>query len=418
MTQKLSELLKERGLVYQHSSETLEEVTDGEKRTLYLGADPTADSLHVGNLAPYMLARRFADAGHRVILLVGGGTGMIGDPKPDVERPLVEPEIIAQRAQKIGAQVENLLGGVEVAVVNNADWLGDLKLIEFLRDTGKHFTVNSLVKKEAIARRMESEEGISYTEFAYPLLQAYDYWHLHKELNCDLQIGGSDQWGNITAGVELIRRKEGETVYALSVPLIVDKATGKKFGKSEGNAIWLDPELTSPFAFYQFWLNASDESVEDYLKVFTLLSTDEIHTVMQTHAAERTARTAQRTLAVEVTALIHGKETADSVARVSEVLFGDGSLDALTDDDRSLLLAEAPSQEVRLGESFVDTIVATGLASSKREAREFMEQGAITINGAKVTDTTREMLKEDFADAPIALLKRGKRNVCVLSQTN
>ena len=255
---KLSEILKSRGYVYQHSSETLEEITDGKKRTVYLGVDPTADSIHVGNLAAYMLLRHFADAGHKVILLIGGGTGMIGDPKPDVERPLLSIEEITARSEKLKVQAEKVLGGIEVQLLNNYDWLGSLDLISFLRDTGKYFTVNSLIKKDAISARMDSEEGISFTEFSYPLLQGYDFWHLFKEYKCDVQIGGSDQWGNIVAGVELIRRKENKTAYALTIPIVTDKGSGKKFGKSEGNAVWLDAEKTSPYAFYQFWFNASD----------------------------------------------------------------------------------------------------------------------------------------------------------------
>jgi len=241
---KLSEVLRSRGYVYQHSSETLEEITDGPKRTIYLGVDPTADSIHVGNLVAYMLLRRFADDGHKIILLVGGGTGMIGDPKPDVERPLLPLEEIELRSGKLRKQAEKLLGGIELQTVNNADWLTKLNLIEFLRDIGKYFTVNALVKKDAISARMQSDDGISYTEFSYPLLQGYDFLHLNREVGCDVQIGGSDQWGNIVSGVELIRRKENRTAYALTIPLIVDKASGKKFGKSEGNAVWLDPEKT------------------------------------------------------------------------------------------------------------------------------------------------------------------------------
>lgn len=416
MREKLSETLEERGQVYQFSSETLGEITDGDKRVVYFGIDPSADSIHVGNLAGYMLARRFLDAGHKIILLFGGGTGMIGDPKPDVERPLVEREVIAERIEKITAQASALFGGKEVIAVNNADWLAGLNLIEFLRDVGKHFTVNNLIKKDAIATRLSSEEGISYTEFAYPLLQAYDYLHLHKEFGCDVQIGGSDQWGNITAGVELIRRKEGKTVYALSLPLVIDKATGKKFGKSEGNAIWLDPNKTSPFVFYQFWLNVSDDSVGDYLKIFTMLSMEEIEKIMGSHTKEPAARTAQRTLAKEVTTLVHTAETAQAVEQVSEVLFGSGDMESLDEEGKALLQKEAPSCVTRAGESFVDSLVSAGLASSKREAREFIEQGAVTLNGAKVTDVNRSIMAEDFQNASIALAKRGKRNVCVLVQ--
>ena len=411
---KLSEILRARGLVYQHSSEKLEEITDGAKRTVYLGVDPTADSIHVGNLAAYMLLRHFADAGHKVILLIGGGTGMIGDPKPDVERPLLDPEIIQMRVEKMKAQAGKLFGGIEVEVVNNADWLEKLGLIEFLRDVGKYFTVNSLVKKEAISARMKSEEGISFTEFSYPLLQAYDFLHLYKEYKCDVQIGGSDQWGNIVAGVDLIRRKENKTAYALTIPIITDKATGKKFGKSEGNAIWLDPAMTSPYAFYQFWLNTSDESVKDYLKFFTLLSEPEIAAVLELHKRDAKERHAQRILGREVTTLVHGAEEAAKAEQVSRVLFGDESLMALDDEALSTLRTAAPLYEVELESPLVDALVGAQLANSKTEARRFIKEKSVLLNNEQITDLDRKLVSKDFQKG-IALLKRGKRNMCVLA---
>lgn len=399
--------------MYQHSSEKLEEITDGPKRTVYLGVDPTADSIHVGNLAAYILLRRFADAGHKVILLVGGGTGMIGDPKPDVERPLLSIEEIAARSEKLKTQAEKILGGIEVELVNNYDWLGSLELISFLRDTGKYFTVNSLIKKEAISARMDSEEGISFTEFSYPLLQAYDFWHLFKEYKCDVQIGGSDQWGNIVAGVELIRRKEGKTAYALTIPIIEDKATGKKFGKSEGNAVWLDAEKTSPYAFYQFWLGVSDESVAGHLKLFTLLSDMEIEAVMEMHRRDHKEHHAQQLLAREVTTLVHGEETAGVMEKVSSVLFNDAGLADLDENALAILRGAAPSHETRSGTALIDALVGAKLASSKREARQFLTSKAISLNGEIMTDGTREIVEKDFQGG-IALLKRGKKNVCVL----
>ena len=410
---KLSEILKERGYVYQHSSDKLGEITDGPKRTVYLGVDPTADSIHVGNLAAYMLLRRFADAGHKVILLIGGGTGMIGDPKPDVERPLLSIEEITARSEKLKAQAGKILGGIEVQLVNNYDWLKKLDLISFLRDTGKYFTVNSLVKKDAISARMKSEEGISFTEFSYPLLQAYDFWHLFKKHKCDVQIGGSDQWGNIVAGVELIRRKENKTAYALTIPIITDKASGKKFGKSEGNAVWLDAEKTSPYAFYQFWLGVSDESVVDHLKIFTLLSDMEIEAVMEMHRRDHKEHHAQHLLAREVTTLAHGTETAETVERVSSVLFDDAGLKDLDDTAFAMLKSSAPSQEVGADELLVDVLVRTKLASSKREARLFLKDKAVNLNGEIVTDEERVLAAGDFFNE-VALLKRGKKHVCVL----
>lgn len=337
---------------------------------------------------------------------------MIGDPKPDVERPLTPPEVVAERTRKLVAQARRLLGE-DLAVVNNYDWLSKLDLIGFLRDIGKHFTVNNLMKKDAIAKRLESEEGITYTEFAYPLLQGYDFWHLFTERGCDVQVSGSDQWGNITAGIELIRRKEGKTAYALTIPLITD-AAGKKFGKSEGNAIWLDPQKTSVYAFYQFWLNQDDESVERYLKIFTDLSLEEIAGIMAAHATTPGARTAQRELARNATTIVHGHLEAERAERVSQYLFGDGWDGDLDDDMKNMIATAAPTCPVSDGTDIIDVLVASGLATSKREAREFLAGGAVTLNGQKV-DESRVVGANDIATG-LALLKRGKRNVCVLTR--
>lgn len=405
----LAETLRARGFVNQFSAETLEEITDGERRTVYLGVDPTAESIHAGNLAGYMLLRHCVEAGHKAVLLIGGGTGLIGDPKPDVERTLMPPDVVAARADKLASQARQLLGGVELEVVNNADWLAKLSLIDFLRDIGKHFTVNNLVKKDAIHARMNSEEGISYTEFAYPLLQAYDFWHLYTHRGVTVQVGGSDQWGNITAGVELIRRKEGATAYALTLPLVTDKATGKKFGKSEGNAIWLDANMTSVFAFYQFWLNTSDESAEDYLKLFTLLPLEDIEQVAAAHRENPAARAAQKTLALEATAIVHGRSEAEAVRDASEVLFGAADLTAET---ARVLRAGAPTKRVAEGDTLADVLVASGLASSKREARQFLDDGAVMLAGTKA-DSGRLIGSGDFLES-IAILKRGKKHAVVL----
>jgi tyrosyl-tRNA synthetase len=285
--------------------------------------------------------------------------------------------------------------------------------VEFLRDVGKYFTVNSLVKKEAIEARMESDEGISFTEFSYPLLQAYDFWHLFKEYRCDVQIGGSDQWGNIVAGVDLIRRKENAAAYALTIPIITDKATGKKFGKSEGNAVWLDAKMTSPYAFYQFWFNVSDESAEDYLKLFTMLEDTEISAAMELHKRDARDRYAQRLLAREVTTLVHSEEEAIKAEHVSEVLFGEASVKTLNERDANVLRGAAPACAVRLSTLLIDALVATKLASSKREARQFISDDAVTLNG-EIVDDARTLEKSDFHNG-IALLKRGKKNVSVLT---
>lgn len=408
----LSKELESRGFIHQCSAESVAEVLDGPKRTIYHGVDPTADSIHAGNFASWMLLRHLKDAGHTVILLVGGGTGMIGDPKPDVERPLTPPAEVAKRVEKLSAQAKRLLGD-GVVFVNNHDWLGELKLIDFLRDIGKHFTVNELIKKDAIATRLKSDNGISYTEFAYPLLQGYDYLELHKKYGCDVQVGGSDQWGNIIAGVELVRKKEQKTVYAITIPLIIDKSTGKKFGKSEGNAVWLDAEKTSPFAFYQFWLNVSDDNVIDYLKIFTFLPLEEIATLESTLKNDPGARVAQKRLAGEITATIHGKETAVTVANVSDVIFGNRALHEMTSGEREILIRNAPTTKVALGANIVDVLVETGLASSKREARTFVESGAVSVNAIKCIELTDSLEARHFSDG-LAILKRGKKQVHIL----
>lgn len=404
--------LEARGFVHQFSAATLPEITDAEKRVVYHGIDPTADSAHVGNLVSWVLLRHLHEAGHTIIFLVGGGTGMIGDPKPDVERPLTSPEVVAERVEKIRAQAERVLGTSDITFVNNHEWLGNLNLIDFLRDTGKHFTVNELIKKEAIANRVASENGISYTEFAYPLLQAYDYLVLHEKYNCSLQIGGSDQWGNIVAGVDLVRKKTGKSVHALTIPLIVDKGTGKKFGKSEGNAVWLDPEKTSPYAFYQFWFNVSDESVLDYLKLFTPLSLDEITSIEHVFSTDPSRREAQKVLARSVTELVHGEEAANQIANVSELLFGDRQLSELSEVEINVLLQNAPVHTVAADALLVDELVASGLATSKREARMFMESGAVTVGDQKMTDITHQLQTEQFTKN-LLIVRRGKKQLSI-----
>lgn len=409
----LAHELKQRGFVHQFSAETLEEIVDGQKRIIYHGIDPTADSAHAGNFVNWMLLRHFIAAGHKVIFLVGGGTGMIGDPKPDVERTLSSATDVSLRVAKIKTQAERILGGQDILFVNNADWLASLNLIEFLRDIGKHFTVNELVKKEAIAQRMSGENGISYTEFAYPLLQAYDYLTLNRLHGCDLQVGGSDQWGNMVAGIDLVRRMEQKQVHVVTVPLIVDKATGKKFGKSEGNAVWLDAEKTTPYQFYQFWLNTSDESVIDYLKLFTTLPLADIAAIERTALANPGDRDAQKILAREVTTIVHGEDNSISAASVSELLFGDKQISELNEEERMVLLRNAPTTSVEVGETLVDVLVKSNLATSKREARTFIESGAISINNARVSDT-EILLEENLFNGSLAILRRGKKQVTVL----
>lgn len=409
----LAQELQTRGFIHQISGPSLEAIIDGEPRTIYHGIDPTADSATAGNFVIWMLLRHLAHAGHKIVFLVGGGTGMIGDPKPDAERQLKDLELIASNVAKIKLQAERIFANYEIEFVNNLEWLGELKLIDFLRDIGKHYTVNELIKKDAIATRLASDTGLSYTEFAYPLLQGYDYLQLFETKGCTVQIGGSDQWGNIVSGVELIRRKKQAEVYAITVPLVIDKTTGKKFGKSEGNAVWLDSEKTSPYQFYQFWLNTDDESVVEYLKQFTFLPLEKIEELNQELLNDPGSRLAQKTLAHAVTEIVHREEIANAVQNVSEILFGDRSITHLTEEERTVLFQNAPVYEVSLGVSCVDVLVETKLASSKREARTFIESGAVTVNGEKIRDVDA-VLTETQVEKGLVLLKRGKRQLCIL----
>jgi tyrosyl-tRNA synthetase len=371
--------------------------------------------MHVGQLMGTLVLRRFVEDCHELIILIGDGTGMIGDPGgKSAERNLLDPEVVIKNGDALKAQFENLLGGIKVkAVVRNSVWLSELKYMEFLRDIGKHFTVNEMIKRDTVRPRIETpEQSISYTEFSYMLLQAYDYLQLHMQHACDLQVGGSDQWGNIISGVDLIRRKTGDQAFAFSWPLLVDKKTGKKFGKSEGNAVWLDPVKTTPFQFYQFWLNSDDEMVEELLTKMTLLSLEEITAVVKEHLKNPGDRMAQKRLAKEVTILVHGVEKAQSAEDVSNVLFGDGGVETLSSEGVALLQSAAPNCEVASGEDVADVLVKSNLASSKREAHQFLTDGAIKLNGEKI-DETKKLSESDFR-YNIAFLKRGKNHLCVL----
>jgi tyrosyl-tRNA synthetase len=405
--------LQERGFVHQISGPSLEAIVDGEKRTIYHGIDPSADSAHAGNFVNWMLLRHLAQAGHKIVFLVGGGTGMIGDPKPDAERQLKEESLVASNVAKLKKQAERFFTGYEVEFVNNIEWLGNLKLIDFLRDIGKHYTVNELIKKDAIATRLSSDTGLSYTEFAYPLLQGYDYLQLFETKECTVQIGGSDQWGNIISGVELIRRKKQAEVYAITLPLIVDKTTGKKFGKSEGNAVWIDAEKTSPYQFYQFWLNVDDESVIDHLKRFTLLSLEEIRDLEKSLKTNPNERLSQKTLAFFVTELVHGTESAVASKNVSEILFNEGVIENISDLSKEVLLKNAPVCQIEKEINIVDVLVLTNLTTSKREARTFIESGAVSVNGTKVTSVDSFLSKNESINNLI-VLKRGKKKLHVL----
>lgn len=413
---KLSEILRERGYVHQFSSKKLEEITDAGTRTVYLGIDPTADSLHVGSLMGLLVLRHFLEAGHTVIILTGGGTGMIGDPGgKSEERNLLDEETVARNTTAVARQIRQIFGRSDFIEENNATWLSKLDLLSFLRDVGKHFTVNAMIKKDIVSERLKKESPISYTEFSYSLLQAYDFAHLNEVHNCDIQVGGSDQWSNIIAGVEFIRRTQDTEAYALTWPLLVNKSTGKKFGKSEAGAVWLDSAKTSVFDFYQFWFNVEDEIVQECLLKMTLLSMKEIEAVMVMQKRDKGERHAQRLLARAVTALVHGNEEAERAEAVSSVLFGGASVADLSDAEQLELQKSAPTLTVGVGENIIDVLMFSQLAKSKREARQFLVGNAVSLNGQPVDDESYSIEEKDFLGR-VAILRRGKKNLCVLVQ--
>ncbi len=407
--------LQARGLV-EHSSAELEKILS-KRRVVYFGVDPSADSLQIGNLAALLILKRLAVAGHKIILLVGGGTGMIGDPREAGERPLVDKKVVERNKKIIRNQMQDIIG-TRVQLVDNADWLLKLKFVDFLRDIGKHFTVNELIKRDTIKRRLETpDESISYTEFAYSLLQGYDFMVLNEKYGCDLQIGGSDQWTNILSGVELIRRKLGREAFALTCPLVTD-ASGKKFGKSEGNAVWLDPNKTSPFNFFQFWLNQPDKGIAKYFKFYTFMQTTEIDLLIEMHNRNPEKREAQKMLALSVTEIVHGKEAAMNAAAVSEVLFGKKRLSELTKDEQAALLREAPvfgieRSKIEAEHPIIDVLVDSGLVNSKSDARRLIEGKGISINDDLIESLDSKLTLLNFMPT-LALLKRGKQ-VVVLS---
>ncbi|MDP2594213.1 MAG: tyrosine--tRNA ligase [bacterium] len=413
----LAEELKARGLI-EHESAPAHNILE-QSRTVYWGVDPTADSMHVGNLVPLLLMKRLADAGHSLIFLVGGGTGMIGDPREVGERVLLDEKIVAANTRALQKQIRGILGrGVQFRMVDNADWLLKLRLAPFLRDIGKHFTVNDLVKRDIIAKRLKTpDESISYTEFTYALLQGYDYLVLNEKYGCDLQVGASDQWTNILSGVELIRKKAGREAYALTAPLVTD-STGRKFGKSEGNAVWLAPSKTSPFRFYQFWLRLPDEGIENYLKFYTFMPLHEIALLMELHRRNPGERQAQETLARLVTELVHGPAAVAQAAAATDALYGDTPFHELSREAREVALAEAPSlalsrPELADGHSLTDALVAGGLAPSKSEATRLIKGKGITLSGLPITDPDQKIYPGDLASGH-ALIRRGKQGVLVL----
>jgi tyrosyl-tRNA synthetase len=402
----LSEDLAWRGLI---KDKTFQDITWLDTpRTFYLGADCSSDSLTIGNLAIFMLARRLSLAGWRTVLLVGGATSLIGDPGgKDEERELKPRQEIEANVAGIKAQVQGLFAGQELELVDNYDWFKDIGYLEFLRDVGKHFSMTELVQREFIASRMgEGGGGISYAEFSYNMIQGYDYWHLYKTRGVELQIGGSDQWGNILSGVPLIRKKEGKEVQAFSMPLVINKATGKKFGKSEEGAVWLDAKRTSPTQMFQFWINVDDDAVEDYLKFYTFLPKEEILAVMERQRQKPSERAAQSRLALEVTELVHGSEAAERAQAATALLTGAMALQEADAATLAIVRAEQPSYDVASNASIIQVLAETGLASSNSEARRLLADNAISINGTKVQ---REQFEaSDFINGRL-LLRKGKK---------
>ena len=397
----LVEELKWRGLIKDISSPELEEKLNKGEMTFYIGTDPTADSLHVGHLSSFLISKRLKDAGHHPILLVGGGTGMIGDPRPTTERAMISKEEVRKNFESLKKQVEDIFG---FEVVNNNDWYKDINVIDFLRDYGKYFNVNYMLDKDIIRRRLES--GITYTEFSYMILQALDFKYLHEHKNVDLQCAGSDQWGNITAGIDLIRRATGDEVYGFTMPLVTD-SQGKKFGKSEGNALWLNKDKTSSYKLYQFFVNVEDSMVIDYLKIYTFLSKEEIEELEKKNNEHPELREAHKALAREIITFLHGKEEYEKAEKLAENLFNN-KFKEMSKKDIEDLFNEQDIKEVQSNIGLAEMLVTLGAASSKREAREFISSGAVSINGEKSADTT--ITDDMFIEDSYIVIKRGKKN--------
>ncbi|WP_043478726.1 tyrosine--tRNA ligase [Kitasatospora sp. MBT66] len=381
--------------------------------TFYCGFDPTAPSLHLGNLVQILTMRRIQQAGNLPLGLVGGATGLIGDPKPTAERVLNDPETVAGWVERLRGQISRFLdfeGPYAARMVNNLDWTSGMSAISLLRDVGKYFRVNNMIAKEAVARRLNSDAGISYTEFSYQILQGMDYLELNRRYGCALQTGGSDQWGNLTAGTDLIRKADGKSVHALATPLIV-KADGTKFGKTESGTVWLDPELTTPYAFYQFWLNADDRDVPKFLRIFSFRSQAEVEELERETTERPAARLAQRALAEELTTLVHGAEQYERAVAASKALFGQGDLADLEAPTLAAALAEVPKAEVTELQPIVDLLVAVGLSPSRSAARRTIKEGGAYLNNVKVTDEEAVPAEADLLHGRWLVLRRGKRNL-------
>lgn len=399
---KLYDELKWRGLIKDVTSPELEEKLNNGGLTFYIGTDPTADSMHIGHLSSFLISKRLKDAGHSPILLVGGATGQIGDPRPTTERAMITKEEVEHNFNCLKKQAEDIFG---FEVVNNFDWIKDINVIDFLRDYGKYFNINYMLDKDIIRRRLDS--GITYTEFSYMLLQSLDFLHLHETRGVNLQVAGSDQWGNITAGVDLIRKKTGDEVYAFTMPLVTTK-DGKKFGKSEGNALWLDKNKTSSYELYQYLVNVEDEMVIDYLKVFTFLSKEEIEEIEKRHNESPELREAHKLLAREIITFIHGEDEYNKAIRISEALFS-GNIKSLKLDEILVGFKDVPSFDIDGELSLVEMLVNNGICSSKREAREFIGSGAISINDEKMTDENMIITRDLAIDGVVIIIRRGKK---------
>lgn len=414
MTEHILDDLAWRGLISQTTGDDeLRAAIDAGPLTLYCGFDPTAPSLHIGNLVQILTQRRFQDAGHYPLLLVGGATGLIGDPKMAGERTLNPVDVVHEWVERIRAQIEPFMsfeGANAARMVNNYDWTKDLTAIELLRDVGRYYRLGTMIAKDTVARRLNSPEGISYTEFSYQLLQGMDFLELYRRYGCTLQTGGSDQWGNLTSGTELTRKAEGVSVHALATPLIT-KADGTKFGKTESGTVWLDPELTSPYAFYQFWLNQADADVVGYLKVFTFLSRDEIGRLERAVADEPFKREAQRALAWEVTTLVHGADAAQGAVDASGALFGRGELAALDATTLAGCAKELGGTTISADESVVDALVSSGVVESRSAARRAIQEGGAYVNNTKVLDADARLTSADALAGGWIVLRRGKKTV-------
>jgi tyrosyl-tRNA synthetase len=415
-TNELLQDLKARGLIAQCTAdEELAEHLSTDCRTLYCGFDPTADSLHIGSLVPLLVLKRFQQAGHKPLALVGGATGLIGDPSfKAAERQLNTSDVVGDWVNKIRAQVSAFVDFNEskngAEVVNNLDWIGEINVIEFMRDIGKHFSVNAMIQKESVKQRIDREgSGISFTEFSYMLLQSYDFAALNKAKECTLQIGGSDQWGNITGGIDLTRRMNRNKVFGLTLPLVT-KSDGTKFGKTESGTIWLDPSKTSPYAFFQFWLGTADADVYDFLRFFTFLSVDEIAAIEESDKSVQGRPAGQGVLAKEVTRLVHGEEGLASSERITAALFS-GDLASLTETDLAQLAQDGlPTTELETSEqTIVEVLTQSELAKSNKMAREFIGNGAVSVNGEKVADAEVILKKEDALFGKYSVIKRGKK---------